>query len=414
MKRGRILSLFLSIVLLASVIIPCLQLSVNADAKGEIGKIKAAWEQWKQADATAPAVPPELAGTEDLLKAISIAEDAINNSAYEDANKAELKTAVNGAWNFVKSDETLLTKAIQQAWSELTQVESTIFTMDGYNKSGFFQDKNKMKCTYNVSRNQIKHDMYPGYKLGEDGKIDGIYANTDSDATFEVDVNGEKKNLGANDPALSGNISSMYSLSKNDDEVRDFGNSYLELTKEEEDVVGTEQGGYTEDKPSFTVGDTIVYIPEMDVTRIPAYGMRILSTKDVTIKCYMRYKDIAGDWVFTDFVECKVKNNDLTTFNIKKELDDHANTRTGENHNKVGTLKEIMIFISDIDGPVEDGDYIRFSTVVGNKKEQLPSNLSGDVSLAAIYNKASSLNLSKYLDGAAKERFQELVTAAKT
>lgn len=398
MKRGRILSLFLSIVLLASVIIPCLQLSVNADAKGEIGKIKAAWEQWKQADATtAPEVPEELATTEDLLKAISIAEAAINNSAYADANNAELKTAVNGAWNFVKSDETLLTKAIQQAWAELTQVESTIFTMDGYNKSGL--DSNKLKCSYDILPKQTTH---PTYDLN-----DGVYSYY---ASQELIADG----LGVNHPAHSGNITSLYSLSKNDDEVRDFGNTYLELTKEGKDVAGTEQGGYTEDKPSFTVGDTIVYVPNMDVTRIPAYGMRILSTKNVTLKCKVRYIGTGGGWAFADIFECNVKKDELTTFNIKKALDDYASTRTEETHKYVGTIREIMLFISDIDEPVENDDYIRFSTVLGNKLEQLPSNLSGDVSLAAIYNKASSLNLSKYLDGAAKERFQELVAAAKT
>ena len=45
MKRGRILSLFLSAVLLVSAIIPCLQLSVNADKANAISEIKTAWNQ---------------------------------------------------------------------------------------------------------------------------------------------------------------------------------------------------------------------------------------------------------------------------------------------------------------------------------------------------------------------------------
>ena len=45
MKRGRILSLFLSAVLLVSAIIPCLQLSVNADRSNAISEIKSAWNQ---------------------------------------------------------------------------------------------------------------------------------------------------------------------------------------------------------------------------------------------------------------------------------------------------------------------------------------------------------------------------------
>ena len=47
MKRGRILSLFLSAVLLVSAIIPCLQLSVNADRSNAISEIKSAWNQLK-------------------------------------------------------------------------------------------------------------------------------------------------------------------------------------------------------------------------------------------------------------------------------------------------------------------------------------------------------------------------------
>ena len=48
MKRGRILSLFLSIILIASAIVPCLQMSVNANAaviNEAIEKIKTAWNQ---------------------------------------------------------------------------------------------------------------------------------------------------------------------------------------------------------------------------------------------------------------------------------------------------------------------------------------------------------------------------------
>ena len=48
MKRGRVLSLFLSIILIASAIVPCLQMSVNANAaviNEAIDKIKTAWNQ---------------------------------------------------------------------------------------------------------------------------------------------------------------------------------------------------------------------------------------------------------------------------------------------------------------------------------------------------------------------------------
>ena len=388
MKRGRILSLFLSIVLVASVVVPCLKFSVNADATGEIGKIKAAWEQWKEADETAPNVPSELATTEDLLEAISIAEDAIKDSACADANKAGLKTAVKSAWDFVKSDETLLIKAIQQAWSGLCQVESTIFTLDGYNKSGIYQDKDKLRFYYNKLPGEEGYLEDPDNLLGD--------------------------SLGVTHPAHSGNIASLYSLSKDEEEVAKFGNTYLELTKEDPDVAGTEPGGYKEDKPSFTVGDTIVGTPIIDVTRISSYSMRILSNKNVKIKCRILYEGTGGGWANTELIECNVEENKLATLEIKKELDAYALTRPEETHKYVAKLRGIMIFISDIDGTVEDGDYIRFSTVLGNKLEQPPSNLSGDVSLAAIYNKASALNMSKYLDGAAKERFQELVAAAKT
>ena len=377
MKRGRILSLFLSIVLLISVIVPCLQMSVNADAANAISEIKAAWNDLKTtADNTTPAMPAELSATNDLLEAIYIAEDAIGNDAYAEDSKVSLQTKVNEAWVIVKNDENLLIKAMQQGWVKLIRDTETVRSIMGYNKTGLL---GHLSIGFNQSgdhQNHIRDDQGNSY----------------------------------NDSAHSGAVIPTDSVTQADKD--NFADNYVELRYEDPDVVGTPANNYSEDIPAFMVGDSLV-TNSCDLEyndNILSLGINILSTKKVKIGCRVWYVPAGGGYAATRIKDDIVVNaNELYTFDLKTALNDRNWAS-----NPVGKIDGVLLYIKEIDGTVDpEDDYIKFSGIIGSVKEKLPSDVSGDVSLETIYNKASTLDMSEYADNSAKERFQDLVNAAK-
>ena len=376
MKRGRILSLFLSVVLLASAIIPCLQLSVNADKANAISKITSAWNDLKKVDGTPVPVPAEL-NTTDLLEAISIAEDAIADSAYTDDSKASLKTAVNNAWAIVKGDEELLAKALQSTWNDLVKNEETVLSMSAYNKTGL--NASKLSLDYNQNS---------------------------SSSNYIKDSAGNP----LNDPAHSGLITTKGSTT--DEDIANFGNSYAELRREDPDVVGTSPN-FDQDIPSFTVGDVILtnYTTVSYREDITSLSINFLSTKKLKIGYKVWYVSVGGVYSATEMQYVDIPANIVTTVDLKATLNNKSLTEG----KSVGNIKGMAFYISAIDGEVADTDVLKIGSVVGNLYDTCPSSVSGDdVSLATIYNKASSLDFTQYFDNAAKTRFQTLLNDAKT
>ena len=378
MKRGRILSLFLSIVLLVSAIVPCLQLSVNAAADNAIGEIRTAWGQLQsKEDASTPEVPAELRETDDLLVAIFIAEEAIKDSAYTDESKASLKTAVNSAWAIVKGDEELLAKALQSTWNDLVKNEETVLSMSAYNKTGL--NASKLSLDYNQNS---------------------------SSSNYIKDSAGNP----LNDPAHSGLITTKGSTT--DEDIANFGNSYAELRREDPDVVGTSPN-FDQDIPSFTVGDVILtnYTTVSYREDITSLSIRILSTRDLKIGYRVWYVSVGGVYSATEMQYVDIPANIVTTVDLKATLNNKSLTEG----KSVGNIKGMAFYISAIDGEVADTDVLKIGSVVGNLYDTCPSSVSGDdVSLATIYNKASSLDFTQYFDNAAKTRFQTLLNDAKT
>ena len=381
MKRGRILSLFLSIVLLASAIIPCLQLSVNADKANAISEIKSAWNVLKTtADNTTPVVPDELASTDDLLEAIRIAEDAIGEDTYTDISKTALQTAVNKAWAVVKTDEQLLVKAMQSTWNELVKNRETVLSMAGYNKTGL-----------NPGNLSINYDQTP------------TTSNGGTNNNYILDASGKP----LNDAAHSGVVATK--VSTTDEDIANFGNSYVELRKEDPDIEGTEEKNFADDIPSITVGDTIIstYSSFNYRSDITALAVNFYSTKAMKIAFRVWYVPTTGGYAATSEVKIDLAAKRITTLDLKSAL----NSNRGM---PVGTVRCMALYIAEIDGTVTDTDVLKVGSVIGNLYDACPASVSGnDVSLATIFNKASSLDLSSYFDNAAKVRFQELINAAK-
>lgn len=372
MKRGRILSLFLSIVLIVSAIVPCIQLSVNADAANAISEIKAAWNQLQDENGTPAAVPPELEDTEDLVEAISIAEDAIADSAYTAESKTSLKTAVNSAWGVVKSNEKLVIKALQKYWTKLFKSDALYKSLASYNKTGINENKLQLWCDVAEGNDLLMRD--------------------------------DSTDMYLNDKAHSGGISSVASVSEED--ISNFGKRYYKLGYEDPDVEGTEAKGFVDDIPSFKVGDAL--ITELGQTayynNCMAFGVKVLSTKDVKIGCKIWFAPSTGGYVDTQPKYTNVKAGELTTIDVKKILESDS----------VGKIDGVMFYISEIPGgSVGVDDYIKFGDLLITSEEALPDDVQGEVSLATIFNKASNLDLTEYTDNTAKTRFQELILAAR-
>lgn len=366
MKRGRILSLFLSVVLLASAIIPCLQLSANADKANAISEIKAAWDALEKVDGTP--VPDEL-NTTDLVEAIFIAEDAIDNSAYTDASKATLRTAVNNAWDVVKGDKELLVKELQNGWNNLVKNQETLLPMAAYNKTGLNPGQLSLSINQTSGSNYIKDSA--GNPL--------------------------------NDAAHSGVIATK--VCTTEDDIANFGNSYAELRREDKDG--------EEDIPSLTVGDVILTNELRNETAISyreditSLFINFLSTKELKIGYKVWFKPVGGEHSATKTQSVVVPANTLKTVDLKAILNNQDITR----EQKVDKIKGMAFYISEINGEVTDSDFLKIGSVLSNPFDQCP--LTGDVSLETIYNKASSLDPAKYVNNTAMKRFQELVNVAK-
>ena len=384
MKRGRILSLFLSIVLLASAIIPCLQLSVNADKANAISEIKSAWNVLKTtADNTTPVVPDELASTDDLLEAIRIAEDAIGEDTYTDISKTALQTAVNKAWAVVKTDEQLLAKALQNGWNDLVKNQETVLPMAAYNKTGLAPNP-KDNISLSINQKELKEDQTPNNNYIKDSAGKPL-----------------------NDAAHSGLIATKVTT---EGDIDNFGDSYVELLMEDHDVEGTGPN-FDQDIPSLTMGDAILTNQTTISYRkdITSLFIKFLSTKSLKIGYKVWFVPVGGGFSATkmQYVDVPANTETPTTVDLKATLNDQSITYG----KTVGNIKGMAFYISEIDGTVTDGDWLKIGSVLSNPFDQCP--LTGDVSLATIYNKASSLDFTKYVYNDAMKRFQELLNVAK-
>ena len=382
MKRGRILSLFLSAVLLVSAIIPCLQLSVNADRSNAISEIKSAWNELQTVNGTTVTVPDEL-NTTDLLEAISIAEDAIADSAYTDDSKASLKTAVNNAWTVVKTDEELLVKALQNGWNDLVKNQETVLPMAAYNKTGLAPNP-KDNISLSINQKELKEDQTPNNNYIKDSAGKPL-----------------------NDAAHSGLIATKVTT---EGDIDNFGDSYVELLMEDHDVEGTGPN-FDQDIPSLTVGDVILtnVITVSYREDITSLSINFLSTKELKIGYRVWFVPVGGGYAATkmQYVDVPANTETPTTIDLKAAL----NNQTITDGKTVGNIKGMAFYISEIDGDVTDSDFLKIGSVLSNPFDQCP--LTGDVSLATIYNKASSLDPTKYVYNDAMKRFQELLNAAK-
>ena len=330
--------------------------------------------------ASNPTFPAELDGSDDLVAIIDAAEDVIADESYIAASKTALQTAVNKAWAVVKTDEQLLVKAMQSTWNELVKNQETVLSMAGYNKTGL--NPGKLSINYNQTPTTSNGATNNNYILDASGKP-------------------------LNDAAHSGVVATK--VSTTDEDIANFGNSYVELRKEYPDVVGTEEKNFADDIPSITVGDTIIstYSSFNYRSDITALAVNFYSTKAMKIAFRVWYVPTTGGFAATSEVKIDLAANKITTLDLKSAL----NSNRGM---PVGTVRGMALYIAEIDGAVTDTDVLKVGSIIGNLYDACPASVSGnDVSLATIFNKASSLDFSSYFDNAAKVRFQELINAAK-
>ena len=391
MKRGRILSLFLSIVLLVSAIVPCLQLSVNAAADNAIGEIRTAWGQLQsKEDASTPEVPAELRETDDLLVAISIAEDAIADSAYTDDSKALLKNAVNNAWAIVKGDEELLVKALQNGWNDLVKKEPLdIKYFERYNSSG---EQSKYLETW------IK----------------------DGDADPE---NLDTSRVGVTDAESSGNT---VLLNSNEEQQEKFGNNYVRLTTQKFQDGATELNDNKDnDIPYLDTKHSVVVTQDGDypIEGLNSLEVTVNSSMAMTLGCSMWYRvkttkndgtsSKEGKATSVEEVGIKKGENTIDLMAVIEKMQKELDASTTDGTAKITDVYYVAIGIKSMAAETPDSDdYLEIGNVLSNPFDQCP--LTGDVSLATIYNKASSLDFTQYFDNAAKTRFQTLLNDAKT
>jgi hypothetical protein len=320
-----------------------------------------------------PNFPAELNDSEDLVAIIDAAEDAVKSEIYTEDSKTALQTAIVNAWTVVKSDKELLVKALQNGWNDLVKNEETVLPMAAYNKTGLNPDQLNLNINQTSGSNYIKDSA--GNPL--------------------------------NDAAHSGLITTKVCTTEED--IANFGNSYAELRREDPDVVGKEPD-FKEDIPSLTVGDVILNNQTTvsyseDITSL---FINLLSTKKLKIGYKVWFDPVGNEkYAATETQYVDVLANTLTNIDLKAILNDQSLTRGKE----VDIITGMAFYISEIDGTVTDGDWLKIGSVLSNPFDQCP--LTGDVSLATIYNKASSLDFTQYVDNAAKTRFQELLNAAQ-
>ncbi len=324
---------------------------------------------------SSPTFPAEFNDSEDLVAIIDAAEDAVKSEIYTEDSKTALQTAIVNAWTVVKGDKELLVKALQNGWNNLVKNEETVLPMAAYNKTGL-----------NSGKLSLNFDQTP--------------ANGNN---YIVDSN----NNPLNDAAHSGVIATKVCTTEED--IANFGNSYAELRREDPDVVGTAPN-FNQDIPSLTVGDAILTNETTVAYRedITSLFINFLSTKELKIG-YRVWFDPAGNEKFaaTKTQPVEIPANTLTTIDLKAILNDQSLT----NGKEVDTITGMAIYISEITGDVTDSDFLKIGSVLSNPFDQCP--LTGDVSLVTIYNKASSLDFTKYVYNDAMKRFQELLNVAK-
>ena len=322
-----------------------------------------------------PAFPADLGDSDDLVAIIDAAEDVIADESYIAASKTALQTAVNNAWAVVKTDEQLLVKAMQSTWNELVKNQETILPFSAYNKTGLKPSEFSM-----------------------------LYNQTEYNSNGEVNRNYIKNDAGnpLNDAAHSGVVTPK--VSTTDEDIANFGNSYIELRKKTTDVVGTDK-----DIPSITVGDAIVtadpfYNYRSDITSL---AVKFYSTKAITLGLKVWYAPVAGGYTSFTNKNIEIPAGEVSVVDLKALINSNRGT-------PVGVIRGVGFYIAGIDGEVNDSDVLKIGSIVGNPYEVCPSSVSGDdVSLASIYNKASTLDLTNYLNNSAMARFQKLCKAAK-
>ena len=333
-----------------------------------------------------PTFPAELNDSEDLVAIIDAAEDAVKSEIYTEASKTALKTAINNAWTVVKGDKELLVKALQNGWNDLVKNQETVLPMAAYNKTGLKPDQ--------ISLN-----------IDQTPKVKDPNTNKDKDNGNYIKDSAGKP---LNDAAHSGLITTKVCTTEKD--IANFGNSYAELRKEDPDVEG-EEPNFDQDIPSLTRGDAILTNETTISYRedITSLFINFLSTKKLKIGYRVWFVPVGGGYSATkmQYVDVPANTETPTTVDLKATLNDQTIT----NGYAVGNIKGIAFYISEIDETVTDGDWLKIGSVLSNPFDQCP--LTGDVSLVTIYNRASSLDFTKYVYNDAMKRFQELLNVAK-
>ena len=330
---------------------------------------------------SSPTFPAEFNGSDDLVAIIDAAEDAVKSEIYTEASKTDLQTAIDNAWAVVKSDKELLVKALQNGWNDLVKNQETVLPMAGYNKTGL-----------NPGKLSINYDQTP------------TTSNGGTNNNYILDASGKP----LNDAAHSGVIATKVCTTEKD--IANFGNSYAELRREDPDVEG-EEPNFDQDIPSLTRGDAILTNETTVAYRVDITSLSInfLSTKKLKIGYRVWFVPVGGGYSVTkmQYVDVPANTETPTTVDLKATLNDQTIT----NGYAVGNIKGMAFYISEIDETVTDGDWLKIGSVLSNPFDQCP--LTGDVSLATIYNKASSLDFTKYVYNDAMKRFQELLNVAK-
>lgn len=336
-----------------------------------------------------PTFPAELNDSEDLVAIIDAAEDAVKSEIYTEDSKTALQTAIVNAWTVVKSDKELLVKALQNGWNDLVKNEETVLPMAAYNKTGLKPDK------LNLNIDQTPKVKDPDTKL-------------DKDNSNYITIGEGKNKIALNDAAHSGVIATKVCTTEED--IANLGNSYAELRREVDDVVGTGPN-FNEDIPSLTVGDVILtnQIAVSYREDITSLSINFLSTKKLKIGYKVWFEPAGGGYAATktQYVDVPANTETPTTVDLKAAL----NNQTITDGKTVGNIKGMAFYISEIDEAVTDGDWLKIGSVLSNPFDQCP--LTGDVSLVTIYNRASSLDFTKYVYNDAMKRFQELLNVAK-
>lgn len=335
---------------------------------------------------SSPTFPAEFNGSDDLVAIIDAAEDAVKSEIYTEDSKTALQTAIVNAWTVVKSDKELLVKALQNGWNDLVKNQETVLPMAAYNKTGLKPEQ----LSLNI-------DQTPKVK--------------DYNTQVERDNNNYIKDSAGNplnDAAHSGVITTKVCTTEED--IANFGNSYAELRREDPDVVGTSPD-FNQDIPSLTVGDVILnnQITVSYREDITSLSINFLSTKKLKIGYKVWFEPAGGGYsaTKTQYVDVPANTETPTTVDLKATLNDQTITYG----KTVGNIKGMAFCISEIDGTVTDNDFLKIGSVLSNPFDQCP--LTGDVSLVTIYNRASSLDFTKYVYNDAMKRFQELLNVAK-